>query len=421
MTQSTTTYKDQLSWGKLALFSFLLVSILGVLMRYKIAFSLPWVDQKNLQHAHSHFAFSGWVTLGLMLVMVHFLKHALSISISKYKKILIAQILISYGMLVSFTISGYGLASIFLSTTSIVVFVWFAILFYKDSSRSSSHHQCLKWYYASLALGIIATLGTFSLAYTKITNNTDLHTYLASLYYYLHFQYNGWFFFSIIGSLIYYLTYVKNIKVNDSQIFSGFILSIVPAYGLSVLWLDLPMYIYVFVVIAAIAQVFALFGLVKILWVNRLSIWTKWTEPIALTLIFGGVAMVIKFLLQLGSVVPELSELAFGFRPIVIAYLHLVLLAFTSVVLISLLIGFNFITIGKGFVKALSLLLIGIFLNELVLAVQGIASLDYVIIPYNNIALFIVAILIMSSLIWIWVTQFWNSKSIINEKSNFFT
>lgn len=42
--------------------SLFIVAVLGTLMRYKIAFSFPYFDQKNLLHAHSYFAFSGWIS-----------------------------------------------------------------------------------------------------------------------------------------------------------------------------------------------------------------------------------------------------------------------------------------------------------------------------------------------------------------------
>ena len=51
-------------------------------------------------------------------------------------------------------------------------------------------------------------------------------------------------------------------------------------------------------------------------------------------LLFVGFALSAKFLLQLGSTIPALSQLGFGFRPIVIAYLHLVLLAVISLFLL---------------------------------------------------------------------------------------
>ena len=48
-------------WLRISLFNLMLVAFLGMILRYKILFSLPFLDQKHLLHAHSHFAFSGWV------------------------------------------------------------------------------------------------------------------------------------------------------------------------------------------------------------------------------------------------------------------------------------------------------------------------------------------------------------------------
>ena len=59
-----------LHWIRISLFSLLVVAGIGCILRYKILYSLPWVDQKHLLHAHSHFAFSGWITQALMAFMV---------------------------------------------------------------------------------------------------------------------------------------------------------------------------------------------------------------------------------------------------------------------------------------------------------------------------------------------------------------
>lgn len=50
-------------------------------------------------------------------------------------------------------------------------------------------------------------------------------------------------------------------------------------------------------------------------------------------------ALSLKFLLQLGSTYPPLSTLAFGFRPIVIAYLHLVLLGVITIFIIGYIVA----------------------------------------------------------------------------------
>ena len=114
---------------KFSLFSLLLVSFLGVIMRFKIGFEFPFFDQKYLQHAHSHFAFSGWISQTLMLMMVIFLqKKANEVLWSKYAVLLITNLAVSFGMLISFSIQGYGLYSILFSTLSILISFVFAIM-----------------------------------------------------------------------------------------------------------------------------------------------------------------------------------------------------------------------------------------------------------------------------------------------------
>ena len=100
------------------------------------------------------------------------------------------------------------------------------------------------------------------------------------------------------------------------------------------------------------------------------------------------VACSIKWLLQLGSTIPALSQLAFGFRPIVIAYLHLVLLAVISLFLLFYIYVNHYFYTSKPIKFGIILFSVGVFLNELVLAVQGIASFSYTLIPMVNELLF---------------------------------
>ena len=61
-------------WIRFSIFNLMLVALLGLLMRYKILFEFPLLDQKSLQHSHSHFAFAGWVTHTLITLLIAFLQ-----------------------------------------------------------------------------------------------------------------------------------------------------------------------------------------------------------------------------------------------------------------------------------------------------------------------------------------------------------
>ena len=385
---------------KLLLFNLMVVAILGCLMRYKIGFDFPFFEQKNLQHAHSHFAFSGWISLCIMFFMVQFLRQYKTGKENLFNGILVAQITVSFGMLFSFGYGGYNTLSIVLSSFSVLTTYIFSIIYIKNIwTLPSNEVKSKKWFVAALLLNMISALGTFALAFMMATKQIDQHFYLASVYFFLHFQYNGWFLFGCIGILIYYLREKHQLDIKDFWIYTLLLSSIIPAYGLSILWTDLPPFLYIFVVLAAIAQSYAFLLLTLQVFKVKLKLFYSDNWSFKWLFICSGIAILIKFLLQLFSTIPELSQLAFGFRPIVIAYLHLVLLAGITPFLLAMMIGFDWVSTKNSAKSGITILLTGIFFNEMILAIQGIASFDYTIIPYANEALFVVALLILSGIV----------------------
>jgi hypothetical protein len=110
-------------------------------------------------------------------------------------------------------------------------------------------------------------------------------------------------------------------------------------------------------------------------------------------------ACTIKIALQQFSVIPFLSTLAFGFRPIVIGYLHLVLLGVITLFLVGYIVSTRLIAAGKITMYGIVIFVAGIFLNELLLMTQGVGAISDVMIPNLNIALFIVALIMFSGLL----------------------
>src|SRR6476661_6308785 len=135
------------NWIRISFFNLLLVAVLGFTLRYKIAFSLPWLDQKNVLHSHSHFAFSGWITQVLMVLLISYLSLKLGEQIfSRYRWLLYANLLISYGMLVSFIFQGYAFYSICFSMLSIFVYFAFAVYYWKDLIRIGGDPVSHQWF-----------------------------------------------------------------------------------------------------------------------------------------------------------------------------------------------------------------------------------------------------------------------------------
>ncbi len=372
-------------WIRIAFVNLLIVALLGVTMRYKIAYYLPFIEQKNFLHAHSHFAFSGWVTHLLLVLMWRFLAgHLPPETLRKYKWIVITNLVASYGMLFTFPWEGYGIISIFFSTVTILVAYVFAFVFWRDLNKIKLKTVTSYWFKGAVLFGVLSSFGAFSLSYMMATNTVHPDRYLASTYYFLHFQYNGWFFFACMGLFSDWFIKTTGHFPFRKRIFWLFALSCVPAYFLSALWLPIGNWVYAIVAVAATAQVVGWGFFLRAVYRLR-NAWLTGMAPInRWMLILAATALSIKFFLQLGSVIPFLSKLAFGFRPVVIGYLHLMFLGFVTVFLIAYCRINNIIINGKRGNIGILILIAGIILNELFLMIQGLSYMNYLVVPGMN-------------------------------------
>ncbi|MBZ5857102.1 hypothetical protein [Flavihumibacter profundi] len=381
-------------WCRLALFNFFLVSAAGVLLRLKILISIPWLNFKFMLHAHSHFAFAGWVSLFLMAALVGKLPDNLA---PKYDRLLLFNFLSAYGMFCSFPFQGYGPVSICFSTISVFLGWWFAVLYWKDSmigEISPMIRLATKW---SLVFLVISAVGTFFLAWLMANKVNHPDLYFGSVYFYLHFQYNGWFFFAIIALFLHLMPLEMHQELQKPLLYLA--LATIPAFFLSALWMQLPGWMYATACIAAAVQMIAFLRIaIHVYPVTRSAIGSSAVKAIWMLSL---TALTIKFTLQALSVIPALSPYAFAYRPVVIGYLHLVLLGFVSLFAIGWLMQHNNFPLRKDQLPVSVVLFIaGILLTELTLMAQGITAMFYVSIPRTNEFLLGAAICLFVSIGW---------------------
>lgn len=372
-------------WLRIAVFNLLLVALAGAVMRYKIAFSLPFINQKFLLNAHSHFAFAGWITQALMVFIARYIEENNNrFSAKKYNYLLLANAITAYGMLFSFPFLGYGLVSIIFSTASIFVSYAFAIIVWRDLNNISQKTIAHYWIKAALIFFTLSSIGPYMLAWMMATKDIHQNTYLASIYYYLHFQYNGWFFFTCMGLFANKLNdRVFSFKLKRN-IFYAFVLACIPAYFLSALWLPIPAWLYVIIVLAAFAQAIAWAVLLVKLISNYKLVFPQANKTVKYLFALSAIALSIKLLLQLGSTIPSLSTWAFGFRPIVIGYLHLVLLGIFSIFILAWALHNNYFQFTKQVTLGIWVFVAGIIINEALLMMQGLDAITYTGVPYVN-------------------------------------
>ncbi|MEO7524213.1 MAG: hypothetical protein ABIT58_08975, partial [Ferruginibacter sp.] len=189
------------------------------------------------------------------------------------------------------------------------------------------------------------------------------------------------------------------------KIFWLFAIACIPAYLLSALWLPVPLWVYICVVLAAFAQLAGWVWMLRMFKQQIIHFKKSFSLFARRVIVLSAIALSLKLLLQLGSTIPSLSNLSFGFRPIVIGYLHLVLLGVISLFMIGYMIGCNYITMNKKAIWGIVIFICGIIINEVLLMIQGMAGLDYVNIPFINESLFVAACILFSGLLIINLSQ----------------
>ena len=237
-----------------------------------------------------------------------------------------------------------------------------------------------------------------------VTKNLHQNWYLASVYFFLHFQYNGWFLFTCLGLATD--KFFGNLStVILKRIFWLFALACVPAYVLSALWLPIPKWAYIVVVLAAFSQMAGWIIFVQQIKKQLSEIKIALNKTAQWLLLLSSIALSVKLFLQLGSTIPSLSVLAFGFRPIVIGYLHLILLGVITMFLLGFFIAEKHIVLKPLTITGIRIFAVGIIVNEIFLMLQGIAAMTYTPVPLINELLLLAACVLFAGIIFLNISQ----------------
>lgn len=368
----TTDRSERLQQG-LLLFSFanlFITSCLGVLLRaFPFLSSFP-MDYKNVLHGHSHFAFGGWVMPVLLaLVMKSFLELRNAVAYRHWRNIALLMLASAYGMLVSFPLQGYKAVSISFSTLSLIAGFYLAIMSWKGSRRiSSSLSQ--KFLNGGLFYHVLSSLGPFATAPLIIMGKAGTPLYFDVIYFFLHFQYNGFFTFAVLA-LIYKMLERQNASINSGQkVFLLFHSACIPAYFLSVLWHEPSI---IFNILGGLAAGLQVIALVYFINDARRVQWKHHFFQLLFIMSLG--AFVFKNILQFLGAFPLIASISYEYRNFVIAYLHLVLLGFVSLFAFAATFQYFAISTNKSLRLGVLLFIVAFVSTELLLVLSAAAGL----------------------------------------------
>ena len=330
------------------------------------------VTYKFIVHTHSHIALLGWVYMGLTTLLYKLFLEKQEVAF-KYRRIFWFTQFTLVGMLLSFPFQGYALFSIIFSTLFLFASYWFAGFFMKYVSASykkTNSYKCVKF---ALWYMVLSSVGPWTLGAIMNTLGAESIWYRLSIYFYLHFQYNGWMILGLLGVFIYILERndIEIPKVTFNRFFWCINLGIVLSFSLSTLWTKPHIFLYVIGGLGAILQIMA-FGILVLLGIRNKEMLFQILTPLQKNLLFTVVALVgIKILLQLLTAFPYFANLAASITDFTIGYLHWTFLGVVTIGLLLFLDYFKLLQLSRG---AYYLYLLGFLLMEILIFTKGIIA-----------------------------------------------
>ena len=394
---------------KTALAYFLIAALLGVVLRSFQVFEIP-ITYKFFVHTHSHIALLGWVYLALT-TLIYMLFIQSPATDKKYSRIFWFTQFTLIGMLLTFPFMGYALFSIIFSTLFLFASYWFYGFFLKHTSseiKKTKSYLCIK---TALLYMVISSLGPWALGVIMNFFGAESIWYRLAIYFYLHFQYNGWMILALVGLFFFIM---EQQQLNSStktfrRFFWVFNFGILLSFLLSTLFTDPSIIVNVLGGIGALLQLLGLVFLIKMFnKVNGMSsiLFSSFQKRLLRLIV---VLLSFKMILQLLTAIPYFADLAATILDFTIGYLHW---TFLGVVSISLFLFVDYFKILKIQKNAFSVYLIGFIVMEALIFYKGLAAWQgfNLFNGYFDV-LAIGSFLIPLSLIFIFLDNFSNKNS----------
>lgn len=362
----------------LAIGSFVALALWGVILRLMFIFPLPGLNYTFLLHAHSHFAFSAWVFLSLAILTIHEISET-KISRS-FHSLLIATLLTSIGMLVSFSLQGYKAVSIVFSTLFILINFYFCFIILRNKSLPSKFNSLsLRLLKSSLVYLCLSAIGPLSLGPLIAAGLKNAPVYHNAIYFYLHFQMNGWMLMSVLAVTVNrFIGKATVINRNERRWADLFIWSTLPLFLIFTLWSNTNGWIRVTAFAAAFFNLISWIKLLQILKKRQLAL----PPPAKVALI----ALTTKIFFQTLICIPALGNWVFSQRNIIIGYIHLLTLGTISPLILQLFTNHGFLQ-GKGLRFLHSAFIGSVIIYLLILFLQPFLALFFIQIPHYQVLL----------------------------------
>jgi len=381
---------------KIALGYFFIVALLGVFMRMFHVVDLNF-NYKNILHTHSHIALLGWIYTAIttLIYQLYFSNKQIDTS---YKRLFWSTQISILGMLFTFPFTGYALLSIFFSTYFLLNTYVFVRLFLKHTSSEQKKTNSYKIIRAALWFMVLSSIGPWALGIIMNTLGSTSSWYRNAIYFYLHFQYNGWFLVALIGILfsVFEKYSIPFPKKAFQLFFKLFISGVILTFFLSILWMKPSLGFYILAGIGSIFQILAFGILGKQLKLHKKQLKESLSKMEGILLKTAGLLFITKLFFQLIGSIPGISEMISNNIDIVIAYIHWIFLGIVTISIFAFLNHYKLFKISKriyiiyliAFIFTESLL----FYKGMVIWLNGALAENYYLFLFIASVIFLIAI-----------------------------
>lgn len=368
---------DPRRYARIPLLFLVVLSALGLVLRWQMLQPLP-INFRYFVHAHSHTAFMGWVYNALFLLIIQYFIPETQRSRRLFWYFVWLQLGV-LGMLFSFPFQGYGPVSIAFSTVHLAAGIAVAVNFFRltspDTSLSASF---LRW---ALGYQLLSGIGPLLLGPLAAMGLKETPWYPLAIYFFMHFQFNGWF---VLGCLALLFRWLENTGTKIPQKQAGWLRYTLawtagPAFLMSALWTEAGPWFYPLAVAVGIVQIAGAWLLLQTIWkpVVRLaaSAWVKWC------LCIGLISLGVKYVLQLAGSIPGPADWIFANHGLIIAFIHLVFIGVASFMLFSFYGLAGWLNTSRILMNGLVLFFAGFAITEVLLTSLPVLSLLGLILP----------------------------------------
>lgn len=306
----------------------------------------------------------GWLSSAFYLLIVHFFK----LERSFYSYVFWAVQASVLGMLLSFPVQGYAFYSILFSSIYMLLMYAFAVAVWRDLRQRANTVSKL---FTKAALGLMAfsTLGVWGLAPIMVMGLKDSPFYFAAVQFFLHFQFNGWLVFALLG-ILFKLLENRGIPLALAafrRFYYLLLASVVFTYALVYYWAMGQTVMLVINAVGIVLQIAAFVYLFKILKPASI-LQIKLPKTAQLLLKIALATLGLKIGLQSLSLLPYFADISLAIRHFTIGFIHLLMLATLSTFVLA--IFSRFYHLHK---QSVYILLAGILFSELLLFTEGLS------------------------------------------------